>query len=509
MSSISFKTQLFVFVRKDSEAAQLRALYSTANDSTGTDETGALRLLRDGTQFSRDQPLKYESNTDSQQAKSMSFSADDILISSSWDKARSCQFGFAAAQAKSVSLAGSLGINSSLWILGRRDFYSGSEYSASNGVRPSILMMRDYIDQIFLSLSRPECDGNFKRESFSVGIKCYEVFGDQIRDLMALSGIGDSSRSSKDVQQVRVREHPVNGAFVSGLIQKVFSSASEAVEAALAAYEHRLVLLSTESVDKSTVSIKQSTGPRPHQVIGTVGNVVLVLEIEQELVSIATEIGYAVENREQKVVQRSATVQFNFLCEMEPIFFKPSKNETTSVLSLQEVNKMINEGSQAEYTTVLLPNEIVPVPVQVSQLAVCAKSMASLSRIVTMIQQNTALTNSNTESSTAIESSQTTHIPYRESTLTRVLQPMLEGKYVNYIHCCLDERAELEGATLATAAYALRLATDLRAGLRSRAVLNERVSKKVAPMAATTSEDTRQFVLQAAEIAKEITSHTS
>ncbi len=511
MSSISFKTQLFVFVRKDSEAAQLRTLYSTANDATSNDETPAQRLLRDGTQFSRDQPLKNDSNSDGQQVKCMSFSADDVLISSSWDQARSCQFGFAAAQAKSVSLAVSLGINSSLWMLGRRDFYSGPEYSASNSVRASILMMRYYIDQIFNSLSRPECDGNFKRESFSVGIKCYEVFGDQIRDLMALSGIGDSSRSSKDVPPARVREHPVNGAFVSGLTQKVFFSASEAVEAALAAYEQRLVLLSTESVDKSAVSIKQSSGPRPHQVIGTVGNVVLVLEIEQELVSIASEGGYAFKNREQNVVQRSATVQFNFLCEMEPICFKPSKSETTSVLSLHEVNKMINEGSQGEYATVSLSNEIVPVPVQVSQLAVCAKSMASLSRVVTMIQQNTALTNSNIDSSTAIESSQTTHIPYRESALTRVLQPMLEGKYVNFIHCCLDERAELEGTTLATAAYALRLATELRAGVRSRVVLNERVSKKkVEPnSAAMMNEDTRQFVSQAAEIAKEITSHTS
>eukprot|EP01032_Pedospumella_encystans_P007542 gene7542-9039_t len=503
MSSIAFKTQLFVFVRKGNEAVQMRALYSTVSDSTSQDESGVQRLLRDSAQFSRDTPLNYEISTDSQQLKSMSYPADDILISSSRDEARTSRFGFAAAQAKSVSLAVHLGINSSLWMLGRRDFSSKYDHSAS------VLMLKGYIEQMFSSLSQPECDGNFKRDSFGVGIKCYEVFGDQIRDLLALSGISDTSKGSKDGKQVRIREHPVNGAFVSGLVQKMFFSASEAVEATLAAYEQRLILLSTESVDKSNVSIKQSAGPRPHQIIGTVGNVVLVLEIEQELVSVASLGSNTLGKGEQNVVQRSATVQFNFLCEMEPICFKPSKNETISTLSLQEVNKSINEGSTADRSTVLLPSDIVPALVQVSQLAVCAKSMAALSRVVTMIQQNTALTTSNVDSSVSMELSQTAHIPYRESTLTRVLQPMLEGKYVNYIHCCLDERVELGGDTLATAAYSLRLATELRAGVRSRVVLNERVSKRVAPSPVPIGEDMRQQVLKAAEIAKEITSHTS
>ena len=508
MSSISFKTQLFVFVRKDNEAVQLRALYSSSSDSTSQDDSRAKFLLRDGTQFSREYPLKYEISTD-QQLKSVSISADDILISSSWDEARVCQFCFAAAQAKSVSLAVNLGINSSLWMLGRRDFYSGSDLSASNSARPSILMLRGYMDQLFLSLSRSEGDGNFKRDAFSVCIKCYEVFGDQIRDLVALSSVNDSSKGSKDGQQVRVREHPVNGPFVSGLVQKTFFSASEAVEATLAAYEQRLVLLSTESVDKSNVSIKQAAGPKPHRIIGTVGNVVLVLEIEQELVSVSSLESNTLGKGEQNVVQRSATVQFNFLCEMEPICFKPSKNETISTLSLQEVNKKINEGSQTDSPAVLLPSDFVPVPVQVSQLAVCAKSMAALSRVVTMIQQNTVLTTSTADSILLSESSQMAHVPYRESTLTRVLQPMLEGKYVNYIHCSLDERAELEGDTLATAAYALRLATELRVGVRSCVVLNERVSKRAAPSQVPVNEDTRQQVLKAAEIAREITSHTS
>lgn len=513
MSSVCFRTKFFAFVHKDRESKQSRALYSTNDLGSGIGRAGACAaqcLIRDNNQYTRDQLNNGDGVVGSQQVQRISYSADGVLLSPSLYEALEAHFGFGTAQENSILLALNLGISSSLWMLGKRD------KPVLNSDRLSTSIMCDFIDQLFNSISLHNHDSSFKRTNFNVTIKCYEVFGDQIRDLMALANINGSVSNDGKEKQIRVREHPIKGTVVTGLAQKTCSSATEAAEAVVRAYEQRLVLLSTEIVDGGNVSMKRSSSSIPHQIIGTVGNVILIVEIDQEFLSLARPSGDISCDMEGSVIKRSAAIQFNFLCEMEPLSYKPSKSETICTLSLEEVDKRLADKDKCVTelaSTVLLPSDVITTPVQVSQLAVCAKSMASLSRVVTMIQQNTALiineAGASTLSTHAADAAQTAHVPYRESTLTRVLQPMLEGKYVNYIHCCLDERAEFEGVSLATATYALRLSTELRAGVCSRVVPNERFLRGSAPRATTIARDTHFQVSETAEIAKEITLQTS
>lgn len=352
---------------------------------------------------------------------------------------------------KVTSLAIDLGISSSVWQLGGCDAISGSS-NKSEPMDSSLVV--SLLNTLFKRLNDPaDCDASHVRLEYYFKIKCYEVFGDQIRDLLCDPG-------GSNPAAIKVREHPVFGTFVSGLAEKACLTAEDAYNTLQSAFQRRIMLI----VGDNSVESKAVNTVIQCKAVGTVGTVIVTLEVNQTLISRTLS-----STASSDVLRRAAVVQINTLADAESLSFKPAKSEGIYVLPLAYTHRLRIYNAQDTIAIAMPTSEAVQV--QVSQLAAGAKAMTSLSRVLTALQHNLSIPSSGTTA--GADSSKLLHVPYRECTLTRVLQPMLEGRYVNYVYCHLIDDSELSGAASATAMYALRLSMELRAGVVSRVSPNE------------------------------------
>mmetsp|Transcript_12898 Transcript_12898/g.28835 ORF Transcript_12898/g.28835 Transcript_12898/m.28835 type:complete len:1467 (+) Transcript_12898:155-4555(+) len=381
---------------------------------------------------------------------------------------------FASIKNRVSTLALDLGISSSVWLL-------GSHVDATGGFllnHPGELsadepgLFQDYLDDCFHRLDGPLTSASdYLRLDSSVKVTCCEVTGDQIRDLLADSGA--------DSRAPKVREHPHLGAHVAGLTEKFCSSSSQAHDTVKCAFMRRSVLIAQDRGASDSAAIRPTDVVS--RAIGAVGNVFIRLEVRQMLFPVASlHSGGDLAVREAEIVERSSAIQFIILADIEALTFKPSKTEDIylkqrQTLCSKKIEKVSEDDAgrlgQSRGADFELASGFGLVPVHVTALSTGAKMLSSLSRVVSILAQNSEVLRQSELSELADfrlsgKGGRGVHVPYRESTLTRILQPVLEGACANHIYCCLDERSDTAGDSVA-ASNALRIAVELRSSVRS------------------------------------------
>lgn len=347
-----------------------------------------------------------------------------------------------------------LGVNCSQWLLGRHYLIPNEVISLGNDS-----FLRENFRCIFSILDAETTSAaDFLRLNYGVKIKIFEVVADQIRDLILSSGhTGGRERADR----VRIREHPTTGAYIHGLEESECISADDAFDLVHKAYVERSTLV-------AEMLPAGRDGSRSYEVIGYVGNLFIQVDIEQTLISHTTS------DSSQPIVRRSGTLQFNILADSEALSFKSraSKSGPASSLSVVSLNTarelttcgertIISPGNSPAGFDLILPH---------SQLSVGAKALTTLSRVITALDRQHHQLNREHSLDGSVtapdEDSLVGHIPYRDSVLTRILRPSLEGNTVNSVCVFADTRRD---STLYIS-NCLRMMSHIRNGIVSTVV---------------------------------------
>jgi len=350
---------------------------------------------------------------------------------------------FQPIQDKILSLAADVGVNSSVWLLGRHSTQLSSNYLFNEQEEDDLF--RATLSTLFARMSASTAQLNeFMRLSWTVHIKCFEVFGDQVVDLF-LPADPTASRGNFALQP-KVREHPELGTVVVGLTRRNFKSPADAYNALLRAFSQRRILIAETSVGSSRNLFGQ-------RVLGTVGCVFIQVEIEQVLypINLATENTFDRTNS----FKICSNIQFNVMADIDALSYKPSRQDTVNIIPLNEFLlhgvKTSEDGRPKNAVTL-----------NSSTLASSHKSLSALSRVLRIIHKQEGSKvdeTSSTMSGLACEQSPTSSsqfIPYRDSVLTRVLQASLEGNYANLVYLCVSNESNT------SVSHNLRMAMELR-----------------------------------------------
>mmetsp|Transcript_20920 Transcript_20920/g.30132 ORF Transcript_20920/g.30132 Transcript_20920/m.30132 type:complete len:1207 (+) Transcript_20920:147-3767(+) len=373
---------------------------------------------------------------------------------------------FDDAFVKISALSIDVGLNLSVWVLGRHNF-GNREYFVNSkccGDDHYMSFLGRSVNHIYNSLNELLTSvKDHLRLSYEVKLRCFEVFADQVRDLMTVDlREGDD----KKIDPPKIREHPAKGCYVQGLVEVVCGSSQEAMTVLGQAYSRRLALSVYASEDGCN-----STAPRT---LGYVGNVFVQLDIEQILSPISAGEGSDVE---REVIRRYSAVQYNVLADAEALSFKPSKLETIDISPAMNATV---PGRDKKIT--FLRQSISSVSADggqggmVSLLATAARSLTTLSRVVDVLYRNRTGESSMSDadpdpiSTLPVKISSGAHIPYRDSSLTRILQPSLEGARGNFLCLGMDMRSSSSVAI----SSALRLMAELRGGVISTLSSNDK-----------------------------------
>jgi hypothetical protein len=440
---------------------------------------------------------------------------------------------------KIITLAVDIGIHSSIWMLGNHDTLImkqvEQEYIAD------LDLMSSFIHHMCSSLSQKMTTSkDYLRVSWTMKIRCYEIFADQITDLLLINGSDSSTASSSAAygatsstsstnaitNKVKIKEHPQTGHYISGLMELIMSSGdsnssmSYVYKLLFHAFQRRLVLLremtattnnTTNSSPNNTASMNSTTtgssssinneyhkmlSSKTHNIVGHVSNMFIIFEVDQVLCPTlplqVQQISSNNNNTSVSLVNRTSMVQFNLLADMDALTAKSSKLESFSIVPLQDAlyvlnNKAANNNNSSSggsgvnnhHRHINNKDTIQDNRTYINGLlSSSAKALLTLSRVVSAIYNNNNNNNSpigqDDNSPAIIDNSKRIHIPFRESVISRALQPVLEGRYYNHIHCCLHEQLENSGVGNATASHALRMTMELRGSLRGRLKSNDK-----------------------------------
>jgi hypothetical protein len=287
---------------------------------------------------------------------------------------------------KVLSLAADVGVSSSVWLLGRHSTQLNNNLLFSQQQEDDLF--RATLSDLFLRMSSPTTHLNeFMRLSWNVHIKCFEVCGDQIIDLFLSkdrgAGAGAVGRTGGGESAPpplhpppKVRDLPQHGTTVVGLCRRPFLSPAAAYEALQQAFGQRRILIAETSVSGSRNTL---FGQR---VLGTVGCVFVQVEVEQVLYP--SRLLLAPSSRGSFDPSRSflcsSRVQFNILADIDALSFKPSRQDTVNIMSMEDfllhgVSKPKDNGRPQNGTST----------VNSSVLSSSHKALSTLSRILRLL----------------------------------------------------------------------------------------------------------------------------
>lgn len=279
---------------------------------------------------------------------------------------------FRPVQDKILSLASDAGVSSSVWLLGKH--YTQLNCSMLFNEQQENDMFRATLSSLFARLAAPTAQlSEFMRLSWSVHIKCFEVVGDQIIDLLLAPPLtptrGGGGRAGCRAAAPKVFEHPQQGAVVAGLTRRRFKNAADAHSSLRQAHSRRLVLVAESCVG----STRNVFGQR---VLGTVGCVFIQIELEQVLYPVQLA---ARGNFDQTFAFKyNSTIQFNIMADFDALSFKPSREDSVSFLPL---DAFLQPGGRTEEGKGQ-GQGWARAPLASSALANSHKALAALSRVL-------------------------------------------------------------------------------------------------------------------------------
>jgi hypothetical protein len=416
--------------------------------------------------------------------KIQNYSVDKILIDSS-ERVEIEKYHelFAILRQRSSSLALDLGINSSVWLIGRHFSNNFGDLLFTK----SIDSTPEYVDffqklcaELSSSLQQLVTKSSYRMSS-GIKVKCFEVYGEQIRDLL----ISNESFASPSLPPPIIREIK-SIPYVDSLSEVDCATADEAYSVLHRAYQRRLSLI-VESLESGR-SVTPGLPVIDRNFVGYVGNVIIQIEITQTLCSPPPA---SVEVHPQ-FIHRTGIIQFNLLADMDSLAYKPvSKSDSLVVVPLNSIRveggAVFVPGAPVIVALGDLPLQPLPKLIPL-QLITSAKALSTLSRVVN------ALFLRESQASTSISNS-STHISYRDSVLTRVLQASLQGNLANCIGLFLDLRRnrfcslDTSSASAVSCANSLRMMSELQGAMQMSLFL--RSSDTKSPM---TKEELQKFI---------------
>jgi hypothetical protein len=237
----------------------------------------------------------------------------------------------------------------------------------------------------------------------SVKFSCYELFDNHIVDLCA--------PSSEEKTYREIENSPKNNSIrlLHGTVTNLIKTPCPTAESAIALVSHamqtRLQLSVSVAVAPHEVKASDSGIPPSSRLIGAVGFVFIVAEVEQLIYTMATE----------KLNIRESRLEYVSFAPTEAFTFKPNKNEVMKVVRSSESNKLVSVDDVKARNGKLL----------VSLLG-GLQSLSALTRVVNALRKD-ASTGDNLNPPNGLPSSTKHHVPYRDSLLTQLLKSSLQG----------------------------------------------------------------------------------
>lgn len=247
----------------------------------------------------------------------------------------------------------------------------------------------------------------------NVKISCYELFDNRIVDLCSPSIDAVFPRENGNSPQNNVRL--LHGT-VTNLIKTPCPTAESAIAVVSRAMQIRLQLQVSVAVAPHEVRASDSGIPPSSRLIGAIGFVFIVAEVEQLIYTIASG----------KLNLRESRLEYVSFAPTEVFTFKPNSNEVMKAVRSSESNKLITGDDVKARNSKLL----------VSLLG-GLQSLSALTRVVNALRGDmvvgdhlNSLNGIPSSSNTSILSSSSSskqHVPYRDSIFTQLLRSSLQG----------------------------------------------------------------------------------
>jgi len=260
----------------------------------------------------------------------------------------------------------------------------------------------------------------------SVKLSCFEIFGEQTRDLIPTSdgdGVNESMRGSK----LRFREDKHRGhLFLDGLRFRKVTNPLQASDLAEEAYRNRMSLIAASALGYSGQldSIHE---------VGVAGNLFWRIDVDFTVVSAATGNTRAIHS----------TIQITDFAAGETLTYAPS-NELLMFLPQYKLTELIRVKRNVSAIEELCngrPSECQELWTNVLQT--CMRALSSVVRITRLLKER-------------IAGDGALHIPFRDSHFTRILQPVLNGNFTPFCISLIGSPNTAQGPI-----NALRLASEL------------------------------------------------
>lgn len=338
--------------------------------------------------------------------KDLSFSFDSIVP-------EKCSGNLLQLLDRSIDLI-RLGFNSSIYFNG---------ISKNRQEDAELKMIKNQIEKLYAGFEKDESNVEDGIQSCgeilfsrSVNFSCYELFDNRIVDLCSLSI--DTTNFMENTNSTKKNEDNIRllHGTVTGLTRILCISVESAMAVVSHAMQMRLHLRVSTAIAPHEVKASDSGIPPPPRLIGAIGFVFIVAEVEQLIYTIASG----------KVRTRTSRLEYVSFAPVEVLTFKPDKHEVMKAVRSSTRNKLISVEDVKVQNSKLL-----------NALQGGLQSLSALTRVVNALKgdvsvgDNLNLSNclhSSSNDSTASNSSTSKqHVPYRDSLFTQLLKPSLQG----------------------------------------------------------------------------------
>ncbi len=356
-------------------------------------------------------------------SKPQSFQFDDI------DSSPQVIFGTASSLLRN-------GFNVSLW-LDKTKFKP--EYSQLNYVTTELLstLISELSNETYLM----NADDGI-RVSWNISVNCFEVLGDYVRDLLATSS---SSPPDVDIYNIspvevvywgltplRLRESE-NGVYLSGL-QSFLHRHSDSLNSM-----QELITRIEEAINHRATLMESSPGYK-FESIGDVGHCIIEIHLEQLIYT-----------RQAEYIKRNSVCKLVSFADLDCLCYKPI-NPCSNLILMDMI--------QMKKIDVLL-KRIVSLSEPDLQAATALQNITKQDKLElrrTIVSSSIRSLSTLTRIAKLLNSSVKQHIPYRDSILTRIFQPLLEGNFCPLLITTACGSLQSKSSTL----HALRFASQLR-----------------------------------------------
>jgi hypothetical protein len=265
--------------------------------------------------------------------------------------------------------------------------------------------------------------------SQTIKITCYELINDNLRDLIKMS----TSSSKLDNNKLKIRKSKINGTFIDGLLEITCIDLNQLISLITSSLEYRSHL----SIVTDNINIENSI-LIPINDSFIISNAFINIQINSTILN----------SNDNSIEQRKSNLEIISLAPIEALNYKLNPNDIMLVTTWKDIisgfvrkddNDMniINDNNDSNNNN----STNNAVKIQASKQN-SIQSLSTLTRVINLLKINRDLLNNANTNLFDISKIEQHHIPYRDSILTRILQPTLEGgKSSIYMISILDNNS--------------------------------------------------------------------